>query len=64
MNVRLPLLAATLMLPLLTGACAAGGVALPPDTCDPGGSAVLYALPNAAGQIDMTRYSPANCRKS
>jgi len=63
MNVRLPLLAATLMLPLLTGACS-GGVALPPDTCDPGGSAVLYALPNAAGQVDMTRYSPANCRKT
>jgi hypothetical protein len=62
MNIRLPLLAAALTLPLLTGACA-GGVALPPETCNPGGSAVVYALPNAQGQVDMTRYSPANCRK-
>jgi len=63
MNVRLPLFAATLLLPLLTGACTEGAVALPPDVCDPGGSAVLYAIPNQYGQIDMTRYSTANCRK-
>jgi hypothetical protein len=64
MNVRIPLLAAALMLPMFAGACTDGAVALPPGVCDPGGSAAMYALPNQAGQIDMTRYSTANCRKS
>jgi hypothetical protein len=65
MDVRLPLLAATLLLPLLAGGCAPqGAVALPAGVCDPGGSAVVYALPNQDGQIDMSRYSTANCRKS
>ncbi|HEV2674864.1 MAG TPA: hypothetical protein VGV37_10010 [Aliidongia sp.] len=64
MNVRLPLFAATLLLPLFAGGCAPeGAVALPAGVCDPGGSAAIYALPNQYGNIDMSRYSTANCRK-
>lgn len=64
MNVRLPILAATLLLPLVVGGCApAGTVALPPGVCNPEGAAVLYGFPNAAGQVDTTRYSDANCKR-
>jgi hypothetical protein len=64
MTFRLPLLAAALLLPLLAAGCSpGGGVMLAPGMCDPGGSAVVYALPNQAGQIDMSRYSLDNCRK-
>jgi hypothetical protein len=62
MKLRIPLLAAALALPFFAGACS-NGVALPPGVCDPGGSVVVYALPNQAGQIDMSRYSTDNCRK-
>ncbi|HLZ65429.1 MAG TPA: hypothetical protein VKQ29_04315 [Aliidongia sp.] len=64
MTVRLPLLAATLLLPLLAGGCAPdGAVMLAPGLCNPGGSAVVYAMPNQAGQVDTSRYSTANCKK-
>ena len=64
MNVRLPLLAATLALPLLVGGCAPPGmVALPPGVCNPSGAAVMFGFPNAKGEVDTTRYSDANCGK-
>jgi hypothetical protein len=64
MNVRFPLLAATLLLPLFAGGCAPeGAVSLPAGVCNPGGSSVIYAVPNQYGNIDMSRYSTANCRK-
>lgn len=64
MNVRLPLLAATLALPLLVGGCSPPGmVELPPGVCNPAGAGVVYGFPNQAGQVDMTRYSTANCKK-
>jgi len=64
MRFRLPLLAATLALPLFAGGCApAGYVMLPPGVCDPSGAAVIYGLPNAQGQVDTTRYSTTNCKR-
>jgi len=64
MNVRLPLLAATLLLPLLVGGCApAGSVMLPLGVCNPAGAAVIYGLPDQSGGVDTTRYSTANCKK-
>jgi hypothetical protein len=64
MNVRLPLLAATLVLPLLVGGCAPPGmIELPPGVCNSRGAAVIYGFPNSAGEFDATRYSDANCKK-
>jgi len=64
MNVRLPLLAATLALPLFTGGCAPSGmIMLPPAVCNPEGAAVMYGFPDKTGGVDTTRYSEANCKK-
>ena len=64
MNVRLLLLAATLVLPLFVAGCAPSGmVMLPAGVCNPEGAAVVYGYPNSAGQVDTTRYSVANCKK-
>ena len=64
MNVRLPLLAATLVLPLLVGGCAPPGmVMLPPAVCNPQGAAVMFGYPNSAGEVDTTRYTHENCKK-
>ncbi|GGF31144.1 hypothetical protein GCM10011611_41590 [Aliidongia dinghuensis] len=64
MNVRVPLLAASLLLPLAIGGCApAGTVMLPPGVCNPSGAAVMFGYPDKTGQVDTTRYSTANCKK-
>jgi hypothetical protein len=63
MAFRLFALAALLALPLLASGCApAGSVMLPPGVCSPSGSAVLFAVPNASGPVDTSRYSTENCR--
>jgi hypothetical protein len=64
MNVRLPLLAATLLLPLFVGGCApAGQVMLPQGVCNPEGAAVMFGFPGPNGEPDPARYSTANCKK-